>query len=129
MTIILACNGDGTCKIAPLLIIQSEDYKDLPAALRTDDNIKHTEYGCLRYKEFDQWIAKFRLHIEENSPSDATTRFILTLNGRAPHKVGRNKQNLGSVPNVSVYYSPSNTTKLVQPMDTGIINRLQIKAQ
>ncbi|KAJ2878662.1 hypothetical protein H4R27_005707 [Coemansia aciculifera] len=109
----------------PIIIIKARDRPKLTAELNNDPYVMDTESGCLCTDQFTAWIKEFDEFLQSRNQLDSRTPIILTLDNYTPHHTGSNKGILEALVNVNVNvrFLPPNTTKLVQPLDLGILEK------
>ncbi|KAJ2056191.1 hypothetical protein GGI17_006317 [Coemansia sp. S146] len=127
VTIVLACNSDGTQRLPPILILMEKDRHELPLALTDDPFIVFTGSGCLDSDTFYNWIAMFGNFLHFLGQSGNLANILLTLNGNSPRRTKQNKKALAKLPNTSNLRFPPNQTRLVQPLDQGIIKDFRLR--
>ncbi|KAJ2013685.1 hypothetical protein GGH13_005515 [Coemansia sp. S155-1] len=126
VTIILACNGDGTQRLPPVLIFMEKDRPELPLALVNDPFVVFTSSGCLHSDTFASWIVMFGNFLRFLEQSGNPAKIILTLDGNSPHRSEENELALAALPNASNRLFPAHQTRLVQPLDRGIIQDFRL---
>ncbi|XP_041082893.1 tigger transposable element-derived protein 4 [Polyodon spathula] len=110
VTLLLACNMDGSEKLQPLVIGKSKNppcfknVKRLPVAYEANMN------ACMTGEIWEEWLKKI------DNIMRAKKRMILMLCGNCAAHV-----NYVRLTNIKLVFLPPNNTSLIQPMDQGII--------
>ncbi|KAJ2814639.1 hypothetical protein GGI24_006312 [Coemansia furcata] len=104
-----------------------KDKPELAMALFDDPYIFFTESGWLRSPIFNSWIGMFSNHLRFLAESVSPGHVFLTMDGSSPHRSQINENALECLPNSSYRIFPPNTTRLVQPLDRGIIQDLKLR--
>ncbi|KAJ2824868.1 hypothetical protein FBU31_003873 [Coemansia sp. 'formosensis'] len=103
-----------------------KDKPELAMSLFADPYVFFTVSGWLRSPIFNSWIGMFSNHLYFLAQSDPPGHVFLTMDGSSPHRSKINEDALECLPNASYRIFPPNTTRLVQPLDRGIIQAFKL---
>jgi hypothetical protein len=118
MTILLACNADGSDKITPLVIGKSKNprcfknVRQLPAWYEANKKSWMTASIIL----FSSWLIKLNSQMKKQ---DQSILDLLFMNNATCHSIPHR------LTNVTVHFLPKNVTSIIQSLDQGLAQNMK----
>ena len=114
MTILLACNADGSDKITPLVIGRSENPRCFKNVRQLPVWYEANKKSWMTASIFSSWLIKLNAQMKKQDRS-----ILLFMDKATCHSIPHR------LTNVTVHFLPKNVTSIIQPLDQGIIQNMK----